>query len=207
MPHRKVGLFLLVTFFGDYVLTFLDLFCERSEAKRRGNAATARSGAVAPTGGFLFNLPIHFIDIRGMLSAANGGTVMRGYKNNIEKLALANNNFREVLYTAKHSQLVLMSLQPNEDIGAEIHKESDQFFRFEKGDGKVIIDDKEYLVSDGDAIIVPSGAKHNIINTSGDKQLKMYTLYSPPHHKDGTIHQTKEQAATDTEKFDGQTTE
>lgn len=155
----------------------------------------------------LFNLPINFIGEQDTLSAANGGTVMRGYKNNIEKLALANNNFREVLYTAKHSQLVLMSLQPNEDIGAEIHKESDQFFRFEKGDGKVIIDDKEYLVSDGDAIIVPSGAKHNIINTSGDKQLKMYTLYSPPHHKDGTIHQTKEQAATDTEKFDGQTTE
>ncbi len=132
---------------------------------------------------------------------------MQGYKDNIEKLTLENENFRKVLYTGKHSQLVLMSLKPKEEIGEEIHDESDQFFRFEKGTGKVIIDGNEQTVSDGDAVIVPVGAKHNIINTSETESLKLYTIYSPAHHKDQTIHQTKEQAETDSEHFDGITSE
>lgn len=132
---------------------------------------------------------------------------MHGYKNNIESLTEANNNFRQVLYTAKHSQLVLMSLSPKEDIGMEVHKESDQFFRFEQGQGKVEIDGNEYVVAAGDAVIVPAGAEHNIINTSETEPLQMYTLYSPPHHRDGVIHVTKEDAAKDTEEFDGVTSE
>jgi len=132
---------------------------------------------------------------------------MQGYKDNIEKLTLENENFRKVLYTGKHSQLVLMSLKPKEEIGEEVHDESDQFFRFEKGTGKVIIDGNEKSVSDGDAVIVPVGAKHNIINTSESEPLKLYTIYSPAHHKDQTIHQTKEQAETDSEHFDGITSE
>lgn len=132
---------------------------------------------------------------------------MQGYKDNIEKLTLENENFRKVLYTGKHSQLVLMSLKPKEEIGEEIHDESDQFFRFEKGTGKVIIDGNEKNVSDGDAVIVPTGAKHNIINTSETTKLKLYTIYSPAHHKDQTIHQTKEQAEQDSEHFDGITSE
>ena len=132
---------------------------------------------------------------------------MKGYNDNIEKLTLENTNFRKVLHTAKHSQLVLMSLKPNEEIGEEIHETSDQFFRFEKGEGKVIIDGNESVVTDGSAVIVPAGAKHNIINTSGSADLKLYTLYCPPHHRDGVMHATKEQAMADDEEFDGQTTE
>ncbi|MHB8870948.1 MAG: cupin domain-containing protein [Candidatus Doudnabacteria bacterium] len=132
---------------------------------------------------------------------------MHGYKDNIEKLTIENENFRKVLYTGKHSQLVLMSLKPLEEIGEEIHDESDQFFRFEKGNGKVIIDGNEQTVTDGDAVIVPMGAKHNIINTSETESLKLYTIYSPAHHKDQTVHQTKQQAEQDSEHFEGVTTE
>lgn len=132
---------------------------------------------------------------------------MKGYKNNIEKLTLINENFRQVLYTGQHSQLVLMSLKPQEEIGLEVHEESDQFFRFERGTGLVIIDGAEQLVGDGDVIIVPAGAKHNIINSSETEFLKLYSIYSPPHHHDGVIHLTKEQAEHDHEEFDGQTTE
>ncbi len=132
---------------------------------------------------------------------------MKGYKNNIEKLTLENNNFREVLYTSSHSQLVLMSLLPKQDIGLEIHKENDQFFRFESGVGKVFIDGNEYEVKDGDAVIVPAGSNHNVINTSETESLKLYTIYSPAHHKDGTIHATKEDAVSSEEAFDGITTE
>ena len=129
---------------------------------------------------------------------------MKGYINNIEQETLNNNNYRKVIYTAKHSQLVLMNIQPNEEIGEEIHEESDQFFRFEQGEGKVIIDGVEHAVSDGSAVVIPSGAKHNVINT-GDKELKAYTIYSPAHHKDGTIHHTKADEVE--ESFDGVTTE
>lgn len=132
---------------------------------------------------------------------------MHGYKNNIESLTENDSNFRQVLYTAKHIQLVLMSLKPKEDIGMEVHQESDQFFRFEKGQGKVEIDGNEYVVAAGDAVIVPAGAKHNIVNTSETEALKMYTIYSPPHHRDGVIHATKEAATKDFEEFDGVTSE
>lgn len=131
---------------------------------------------------------------------------MKGFYSNIEKETLANKNFRKVLYTAKHCQLVLMSLKPKEEIGLEVHNENDQFFRFESGEGKVIIDGNEYSVKDGDAIIVPSGAKHNVINT-GKSELKLYTIYSPAHHKDKIIRATKAEAENNEAEFDGKTTE
>lgn len=132
---------------------------------------------------------------------------MKGFYSQIEKDTLENNNFRKVLYTGKNSQLVLMSLKPGEDIGSEVHKDNDQFFRFEKGEGKVIIDGNEYSVKDGDAIIVPAGSEHNVINLSESEALKLYTIYSPPHHKDAIIRITKEEAEANEEDFDGQTTE
>ena len=132
---------------------------------------------------------------------------MHGYKDNIEKLTLANDDFRHVLYTGKNSQLVLMSLKPNEEIGMEVHNENDQFFRFEKGEGKVVIDGNEYTVGDGDAVVVPMGAEHNVINTSATNPLKLYTIYSPAHHKDGVVRVTKEEATKDGPEFDGVTTE
>jgi mannose-6-phosphate isomerase-like protein (cupin superfamily) len=132
---------------------------------------------------------------------------MKGFVTNIEKDALANNNFRQVLYTGKHSQLVLMSLKPSEEIGMEVHNENDQFFRFEKGQGMVIIDGNEYQVSDGFAVVVPAGAQHNIINVSTDQDLKLYTIYSPAHHKDGIVRVTKDEAMANEEDFDGKTTE
>ena len=132
---------------------------------------------------------------------------MKGYQANIEQITQENENFRQVLYTAKHSQLVAMSLKPAEAIGEEIHEESDQFFRLEAGEGLAVIDGQEYKIGDGDAVIVPAGAKHNIINTSTTESLKLYTLYCPPHHRDGVIHATKEQAEADDEHFDGATSE
>lgn len=131
----------------------------------------------------------------------------KGYKGSIEKLTLENESFRKVLYTAKHCQLVLMSLKPGEEIGLETHEGNDQFFRFEKGTGKVIIDETEYEVTAGDAVIVPQGAKHNIINTSQTDPLKLYTIYAPAHHKDGILRQTKEEAVANAPEFDGTTTE
>jgi len=132
---------------------------------------------------------------------------MKGYSLDIEKETLENNNFRKVLYTSKHSQLVLMSLRPNEEIGMEVHDENDQFFRFEKGKGKCIIDGNEYEVSDGVAIVVPVGAEHNIVNTSDTEDLKLYTIYSPAHHKDAIRRLTKEEAEANEEEFDGKITE
>ena len=131
---------------------------------------------------------------------------MKGFNANIEKEALENTNFRKVLYTGKHSQLVLMSLKPNEEIGMEIHADNDQFFRFEKGEGKCIIDDNFYELKDGSVIMVPAGAEHNIINTSSSEDLKLYTIYSPAHHKDGIVKTTKKEAE-DGPEFDGVTTE
>lgn len=132
---------------------------------------------------------------------------MKGYKANIEELVSQNTNFRKVMYTSKHTQLVLMTLKPSEEIGVETHTDNDQFFRFEEGVGKAVIDGNEYDLSAGDVVIVPSGAQHNIINTSSTSELKLYTLYSPPHHRDGVVHQTKEQAQADNESFDGATSE
>jgi mannose-6-phosphate isomerase-like protein (cupin superfamily) len=132
---------------------------------------------------------------------------MKGFKSNIERDTLDNNNFRKVLYTGKHSQLVLMSLKPGEEIGLETHGENDQFLRFEGGEGNVFIDDNEYSVKDGDAVIVPAGAKHNVVNVSASEELKIYTIYSPPHHKDQIVRATKQEAEENEEDFDGETTE
>ena len=132
---------------------------------------------------------------------------MRGFSSNIEKETLANKSFRKVLYTSKHSQLVLMSLKPNEDIGMEVHGDNDQFFRFEKGEGKCVIEGNFYDVSDGSAIMVPAGAEHNVINVSDTENLKLYTIYSPAHHKDGVERVTKEEAEKNSPEFDGKTTE
>lgn len=132
---------------------------------------------------------------------------MKGFKINIEDAATGNDNFRKVLYTAGHSQLVLMSLKPKEEIGEETHHENDQFFRIESGQGKCIIDGNEYELKDGDAVVIPSGAKHNIINTGKDADLKMYTIYSPAHHKDGIVRATKADAVAREAEFDGATTE
>lgn len=142
-----------------------------------------------------------------MTDSAKLKAMKKGYHTNIEKLTLENEDFRRVLYTGEHTQLVLMSLLPGEEIGWETHQENDQFFRFEKGEGKVVINNTEYSVKDGDVIIVPAGAGHNVINTSEDKPLKLYTLYSPPHHKDGIVRATKEEASMNGPEFDGKTTE
>lgn len=132
---------------------------------------------------------------------------MKGFKVDIEKIAKDNLNFRKVLYTSHHSQLVLMSLQPNEEIGEEIHPDNDQFFRIESGKGKCIIDGNEYEIKDGDAMVIPAGAKHNVINIATDAPLKMYTIYSPAHHKDKLIQATKKEAEMSEIQFDGVTSE
>lgn len=131
----------------------------------------------------------------------------KGYFGHIEELTKDNVDFRHVLYTGKHMQLVLMALLPGEDIGSEIHEENDQFFRFDAGYGKVVIGETEYEVEDGDAIVVPAGTEHNVINTSDSESLKFYTIYAPAHHKDGTVRTTKTEAMEDEEDFDGTTTE
>lgn len=128
---------------------------------------------------------------------------MKGYITNIEKATLENSDYRRVLYTAKNSQLVLMSIAPGDEIGEETHH-LDQFLRFEGGEGRVILDDVPHDVSDGFAVVIPEGTKHNVINT-GDTHLKLYSIYSPAEHKDGTIHKTK--ADEKEEHFDGVTTE
>jgi len=132
---------------------------------------------------------------------------MKGFNANIEQATLENTNFRKVLYTGKHSQLVLMSLAPGEEIGMEVHPDNDQFFRFEKGFGQCIIDGNSYDLTDGSVIIVPAGAEHNIINVSATEDLKLYTIYSPAHHKDGIVRTTKEEAMANEAEFDGMTTE
>lgn len=119
---------------------------------------------------------------------------MKGYNGNIEQQTAANTYFRQVIFTGVHCQLVLMELKPNEDIGMEVHANVDQFFRFESGEGKVVIDGEEVIVKDGSAVIIPAGSEHNIINTSATTPLKLYTIYSPPNHPDGTIHPTKTEA-------------
>ncbi len=132
---------------------------------------------------------------------------MKGFHTNIGKNVKNNENFRKVLYTGKHSQLVLMTLKPGEEIGMEIHTDNDQFFRFEEGEGKAIIDGNEYILIAEDVIVVPAGAEHNIINTSNSTSLKLYTIYSPAHHKDGIVRATKGEATANEAEFDGKTTE
>jgi mannose-6-phosphate isomerase-like protein (cupin superfamily) len=132
---------------------------------------------------------------------------MKGFSTNIEKATSENGNFRKVLYTSKYSQLVLMSLKPLEEIGMEVHEENDQFFRFERGLGLCIIDGNEYEVGDGFAVVVPAGAQHNIVNISETEELKLYTIYSPAHHKDKIVRSTKKEAEANEAEFDGKTTE
>jgi len=132
---------------------------------------------------------------------------MKGFFTNIEEDTLENENYRKVLYTSKHSQLVLMSLKPGEEIGMEVHPDNDQFFRIEKGQGKCIIDGNEYDLEDGVAIVVPAGSQHNVINVSDSEELKLYTIYSPAHHKDGIVRATKKEAEAQEAEFDGVTSE
>lgn len=130
---------------------------------------------------------------------------MKGHVTNIEKDSIENENFRKVLYTDKNVQLVVMSLLPGEDIGEEVH-DVDQFLRVEEGSGKAVLNDIEHEIENGFSIVVPAGVKHNIINNP-DRAMKLYTIYTPPHHKDGTIHKTKADAENDEEHFDGKTSE
>jgi mannose-6-phosphate isomerase-like protein (cupin superfamily) len=132
---------------------------------------------------------------------------MNGYITNIEKDSIENDNFRKVLYTAPHSQLVLMSLEPGQDIGEEAHNELDQFIRVETGNGLAVLNGAEHEIGDGSAVVIPAGTLHNIINTSETDKMKLYTVYSPAEHRDGVIHKTKAEAEADDEHFDGQTTE
>lgn len=149
---------------------------------------------------------LHTIAATGVQSLPRENIPKKGYVIDIEKATIENNDFRKVLYTAKNMQLVLMNLKPGEDIGEEMH-ELDQFIRIESGEGKTILNGVVYFISDGFSIIVPAGAKHNLINTSSNKPLKIYTLYAPPNHLDGTIHKTKSDGEKDEEHFDGTTTE
>ncbi len=131
---------------------------------------------------------------------------MRGFVDDIDRLTVENKDFRRVLYTGKHLQLVLMALRPGEEIGEEVHDDHDQFFRIEKGEGEVWIDNQRTKIKADDAIVVPAGARYNVINT-GDKKLKLYTVYGPPDHKDGIVRSTKGEAEASEEHFDGTTTE
>lgn len=131
---------------------------------------------------------------------------MKGFVQNIEELSVNNTDFRRVLYTAKHSQLVIMSLQPGEEIGMEVHDHLDQFLRVESGTGEAILDGVHHPIRDGFAVVVPAGADHNIVNT-GSEPLKLYTLYAPPEHRDGVVYHTRAEAEADEEEFDGNTTE
>jgi mannose-6-phosphate isomerase-like protein (cupin superfamily) len=139
--------------------------------------------------------------VRGVLAEASAKP--RGFVQNIERLTLANRDFRRVLYTTHHLQLVVMEIPAGEHIGAETHP-VDQFFRVESGVGIVFLEDEEHDVRDGDAIIVPAGAHHDIVN-AGDAPLKLYTLYAPPHHRDSTVHRTRQDAENDDERFNGDT--
>lgn len=131
---------------------------------------------------------------------------MKGFVADIEKLTEENSDFRRVLYTGKNLQLVLMAIEPGGEIGEEVHDDRDQFFRLEKGEGEVVIDGKHSKIKGDDAIIVPAGARHNIMNT-GKESLRLYTLYGPPEHREGTVRATKADAEASEEHFDGKTTE
>src|SRR5512146_1952227 len=140
-----------------------------------------------------------------MFKSSTGGVTMKGYVQNIESVTVKNKDFRQVLYTAKNCQLVVMALKPKEEIGMEVHK-LDQFFRVEEGTGEAILDGIHTEIKAGFAVLVPAGANHNIINT-GIGPMKLYTLYSPPNHRDGVIHHTRAEAEKDNEHFEGKTTE
>jgi mannose-6-phosphate isomerase-like protein (cupin superfamily) len=140
-----------------------------------------------------------------MLKSSTGGVAMKGYVQNIESIAVKNKDFRQVLYTARNCQLVIMALKPKEEIGMEVHK-LDQFFRVEEGTGEAVLDGVRTAISAGFAVVIPAGMNHNIINT-GNVPMKLYTLYAPPNHRDGVVHHTRAEAEKDDEHFDGKTTE
>jgi nicotinamidase/pyrazinamidase len=140
------------------------------------------------------------------LHAAGTEAAMKGFVDDIEELTGKNDDFRRVLYTGKHLQLVLMCLEPGEEIGEEVHEDRDQFFRIEEGEGEIWIDGERTAIESDDAILVPAGSRHNVVNT-GDEPLRFYTLYGPPEHRDGVVHRTKEEALASPEHFDGRTTE
>jgi len=146
-------------------------------------------------------------EITPSTSIASTNTHKKGFKTNIEKDAVENSNYRKVLYTSSHMQLVLMSLKPGEEIGSEVHLKSDQFFRIESGNGKCIVNGTEYELGPGDVVVVPVGAEHNVINTDAKADLKLYTIYAEPNHKDGVIRATKKEAEEKEAKFDGKVTE
>lgn len=157
-------------------------------------------------------IAILFVGITLTLFAINASAaqkersaVKKGFVQDIESIAIKNNEFRRVLYTAQNCQLVVMALKPGEEIGAEVHK-SDQFFRVEEGSGAVVLNGVRTEIRAGFAVVVPGGAKHNIIN-NGSVPLKLYTLYAPPNHRDGVVHHTRADAEADKEHFDGKTTE
>lgn len=131
----------------------------------------------------------------------------KGFVADLEDVTRKNADFRRVLYTGKFSQLVLMCLKPGEEIGEETHDDVDQFFRFEAGEGTVVIDGMKHIVKDRSGVVVPSGAKHNVINTSRTANLKLYTIYSPPEHRDKVVRKTKQEALAKEEHFDGKATE
>ncbi|MCX6150316.1 MAG: cupin domain-containing protein [Ignavibacteriales bacterium] len=137
--------------------------------------------------------------------SSNKGVAMKGYVQNIESIAVKNEEFRRVIYTAKNCQLVVMALKPKEEIGAEVHK-LDQFFRVEEGTGEAVLNGVHTKISAGFAVLVPAGMNHNIINTDS-VPMKLYTIYSPPNHRDGVVHHTRADAEKDNEHFDGKTTE
>ncbi len=132
---------------------------------------------------------------------------MKGYSARLEEVTRKNSDFRRVLYTGKHSQLVLMCLRPGEEIGEETHETVDQFFRIETGRGVVVIDGKRHAVGDGSGVVVPAGARHNVINTSKKSVLRLYTIYSPPEHQDKVVRRTKAAALANPEEYDGNPTE
>ena len=134
-------------------------------------------------------------------------STMKGFNTDIERDVMENTNYRKVLYTGQHMQLVLMTLKPGEEIGEEVHAKSDQFFRFESGIGKCVVNGNEYVVKAGHVVLVPSGAKHNVINTDATADLKLYTIYALPNHKDGIVRTTKKDAELHGASFDGTTTE
>jgi len=160
----------------------------------RQSAVTAPRNVAAPESG----QSTHITD-------ANGGVAKKGFVQNIEEITVKNKEFRRVLYTAKQSQLVVMSLKPKEDIGMEVHK-LDQFFRVEEGSGEAVLDGVRTAIRAGFAVLVPAGSNHNIINT-GTVPMKLYILYAPPNHRDGVVHPTRADADADKKHFDGKTTE
>jgi mannose-6-phosphate isomerase-like protein (cupin superfamily) len=190
-PHRHSG---------------IESYKESHDAKNGVHKAGSHEAKVAGPG-TLTRKGVNIQEVSGNKKTGTHTTVKKGFVANIEEETKKNMDFRRVLYTGKKCQLVLMRLKPMEDIGMETHEDVDQFFRFEEGQGAVVIDGKKHAVKDGGAVIVPCGAEHNVINTSKTSDLKLYTIYSPPEHMDKVVRKTKQEAVAKEEHFDGKTTE